>query len=121
MLDYSLVHWFSFVTTAGIIVATPGPDLACILGQTVRHGRQAGLSALVGMCAGATVYVALVTLGLGALISSSPFMLTALKWVGAAYLVYLGVHAWLPSKISDKTTVENAGRTSSFRQGLFVN
>jgi len=114
MLDYSLVHWISFVTTAGVIVATPGPDLACILGQTVRHGRRAGSSALAGMCAGATFYVVFVTLGLGALISSSPFMLTALKWIGAAYLVYLGVHAWLPSKISDKTTIENSGTNKQF-------
>lgn len=123
MFDYSFVHWLTFATAATVIVATPGPDLACILGRTIRGGHRAGLAALAGMCTGATILVVLVTLGLGSLISSSDIALTALKWIGAAYLIYLGTNALFPAKnpISATTKVTSDGLAFSFRQGLFVN
>lgn len=123
MLDYSLVHWLTFATAAIFVVATPGPDLACILGQTMRNGQKAGFVALIGMCTGAALHVSMVTLGLGSLISSSDLALSALKWVGAGYLIYLGVVAIISAQKPVTGAVGNGthGLTFSFRQGLFVN
>lgn len=123
MLDYSLVHWLTFATAAIIVVATPGPDLACILGQTMRNGQKAGFASLFGMCTGAAFHISMVTLGLGSLISSSDLALSALKWAGAGYLIYLGVVTVTSAQKPVAGVVGNGthGLTFSFRQGLFVN
>lgn len=123
MFDYTLVHWLSFLTTAAIVVATPGPDLASILSRTIRGGRTSGLAALAGMCGGAAVHVILVTLGLGALISSSTVALAALKWIGAAYLIYLGANALFPrnSRRSKAQDSHQSKAANCFRDGMLIN
>lgn len=90
MFDYSLLHWTSFLTSALLLNLSPGPDIAFILGQTLRGGRKAGFAAVGGVWSGTLVHVALASLGLSAILASSATAFALVKWAGAAYLIYLG-------------------------------
>ncbi|QEM81446.1 LysE family translocator [Halomonas binhaiensis] len=93
MLDYSLAHWTTFLIAAILLNLSPGPDMAFILGQTARHGRRGGFAAMFGVWSGAGVHVLMAALGLSAILATSATAFTIVKWVGAAYLVWLGIQA----------------------------
>jgi threonine/homoserine/homoserine lactone efflux protein len=79
-------------TLAGVIlVIVPGPSVLFIVGRALAHGRRAALTSVAGNTAGASLVVIVVALGFGAIAAQSVAVFTALKLVGAAYLVYLGV------------------------------
>ncbi|MBE9374340.1 LysE family translocator [Saccharopolyspora sp. HNM0983] len=79
----------AFLLAAAVVTLTPGVDAFLLLRTSLRTGRRAGLLALAGIHSASAVQVAVVISGLGALITSNPAVLTALKWIGAGYLVYL--------------------------------
>jgi threonine/homoserine/homoserine lactone efflux protein len=72
---------------------TPGPDLLYILGRSLGQGRGAGVVSALGIGAGCLVHVVGAALGLSALLLALPLAYDAVRWAGAAYLVYLGVRA----------------------------
>jgi threonine/homoserine/homoserine lactone efflux protein len=79
-------------TLAGVIlVIIPGPSVLFIVGRALAHGRRAALASVAGNTAGASLVVIVVALGFGAIAAQSVAIFTALKLIGAAYLVYLGV------------------------------
>ncbi|HLU58238.1 MAG TPA: LysE family translocator [Pseudonocardia sp.] len=79
-------------TVAGVIlVIIPGPSVLFIVGRALAHGRRAALASVAGNTTGAALVVVVVALGFGAIAARSIAVFTALKLVGAAYLVYLGV------------------------------
>lgn len=94
MFSYSLGHWSTFFVAAVLLNLSPGPDIAFILGQTLRGGRRGGFSALAGVWTGALCHVAMAALGLSALLASSAFAFSVVKWAGAAYLIWLGISAF---------------------------
>ena len=85
LLAYSLACFVLFVT--------PGPDMSLFLAKTLQGGRSAGLAAMVGAMAGCCVHTLLAALGLSALLAASTAAFTALKVVGALYLLWLAVDA----------------------------
>lgn len=93
MLAYDLAHWSSFLAAALLLNIAPGPDMAFIISHTVKGGRKAGMSAMFGIWTGAFGHVLLAALGLSAIIAASATAFTLIKWVGAAYLIWLGVNA----------------------------
>ncbi len=93
MFDYSLVHWATFCVAAALLNLSPGPDMAFILGSALRGGRRAGFSALYGVWSGTFVHVAAAAAGLSAILSTSATAFSLIKWIGAAYLVWLGLQA----------------------------
>lgn len=122
MFDYSLIHWTTFFTAAVLLNLSPGPDFAFILGRTAQGGRRAGFAAMFGVWAGALVHVTFAAAGLSAILASSAVAFAAVKWIGAAYLIYLGFCA-LRSGESVLVSAPN-GQGDSFlrilRQGIFV-
>jgi threonine/homoserine/homoserine lactone efflux protein len=80
-----------FVLAGWALNLTPGPDVFYMVSHALRSGVRAGATAAAGITAGCFVHVAAATLGLSALIAASSVAFTALKWVGATYLVYVGV------------------------------
>lgn len=83
-------HLGLFVVTGLLLNLTPGPDVLYIVSQGLRAGRRAGMVAALGITAGCCVHLAAATVGLGALVAASATAFLVLKWVGAAYLVYIG-------------------------------
>ncbi|QFY59614.1 LysE family translocator [Rhizobium grahamii] len=93
MLDYSLAHWIAFLTAAVLLNLSPGPDMAFILGHTIKSGTKTGFAALFGIWTGACLHVAMAALGLSAILAASALAFSIVKWVGAVYLVWLGIQA----------------------------
>ncbi len=85
----------SFVAVATALLVTPGPAVAFVLARSLEGGRTAGLVSQLGLCAGLLVHVVGATLGLSAVIASSAWMFSILKYLGAAYLLWLGVRTLL--------------------------
>ncbi len=93
MFDYSVLHWITFFSAALLLNISPGPDIAFILGQTIRGGTRAGISAMLGIWTGAFLHVIMAAVGLSALLVASSMAFSVVKWIGAAYLVWLGIQA----------------------------
>ena len=86
------VHDLPLFIAAGLLLnITPGADLALIGARSAGQGFRSGAAAALGVGAGCFVHVAAAALGLSALIASSAAAFTVLRWVGAAYLVWLGI------------------------------
>lgn len=87
----SLDTLIAFFSVSVLLALTPGPDNVFVLLQSAMRGPRAGLLVVLGLCSGLVVHTTAVALGLAAVFATSALAFTALKWLGAAYLVYL---AW---------------------------
>ena len=83
----------AFAAMSFLLIVIPGPSVLFVIGRALAQGRRAALTTVVGNTLGAYVLVVAVALGVGAVVERSVLVFTALKLVGAAYLVYLGVKA----------------------------
>ncbi|HET8791152.1 MAG TPA: LysE family translocator [Modicisalibacter sp.] len=90
----SLELWLSFVLASFLIVAAPGPAVALLITTGINHGRKAALAMLPGFFLGDLIAMALSFAGVGALLMASAELFSVLKWLGAAYLFYLGIKMW---------------------------
>src|SRR3954454_18030432 len=84
-----------YVVTATIVLVIPGPAVLFIVSQGVRHGRRAGVTAVLGVHMGTLVQVAGAVAGLSWVLMSSSLAFATVKYVGAAYLIYLGIRRLL--------------------------
>ncbi|MFC5728862.1 MULTISPECIES: LysE family translocator [Nocardioides] len=82
-----------FGLAALVVIVIPGPSVVFVVGRAVSYGQRVALASVAGNTAGLFVVMALVCLGLGALVAESLLVFTVLKLAGAAYLVWLGVQA----------------------------
>jgi threonine/homoserine/homoserine lactone efflux protein len=88
MLSFSTL-WL-FVAAVGILMVIPGPAVLYITARSIDQGRTAGLVAALGMAAGAAVHVLAAAVGISALLMTSSLAFNIVKYLGAAYLIYLG-------------------------------
>lgn len=111
-----------FSLAALALLAVPGPAVLYIVTQSIRDGRQAGLVSMLGIQTGALVHVTAAALGLSALLASSAVAFDAVKFAGAAYLIFLGVRRLLGR---DEPDVSEPGERRElrrlYRQGIVVN
>lgn len=122
MFDYSLTHWVTFFTAAVLLNISPGPDMAFILGQTVRGGKRSGFLAMFGIWTGAFFHVLLAAAGLSAILAASAIAFSVVKWVGVIYLAWLGIQA-LRSNEAFTINSKSAGAAqgaSVFKQGVLI-
>jgi threonine/homoserine/homoserine lactone efflux protein len=115
-------HLALFLTTTIVLLLIPGPAVLYIVAQSVEHGRRAGLTAVAGVHVGSAVHVFAATVGLSALLVSSAVAFSAVKFLGAIYLIFLGVQRLLNRDSGDgapSASERNLGRI--FRQGIVVN
>jgi RhtB (resistance to homoserine/threonine) family protein len=117
-------HYWLFIATAIVLVLTPGQDTFFILGRSLASGRPAGVAAALGITVGSVIHTCLAALGLSALLATSPYAFMAVKFAGAAYLLYIGVRALL-AKAGGLPGAAAGGadddRWSAFRQGILNN
>ncbi len=89
-------YWPEFLTIVvahALAVASPGPDFAIVLRQSLRHGRRTAVWTSVGIGCGLLVHITYCILGLGLVLKNSAVALATVKWLGAAYLAWVGVQA----------------------------
>ncbi len=122
MFDYTLLHWTGFLMAAIVLNLAPGPDIAFILGQTVRGGRKSGFAAMAGIWTGAFGHVLMAAAGLSAILATSAVAFSMVKWAGAVYLIWLGIQALRSG--GGKFIAEDVKTTPSllpiYRQGVIV-
>ncbi|MFN2384127.1 MAG: LysE family translocator, partial [Gemmatimonadota bacterium] len=105
-----------------VLIVTPGPDMAIVTRNALAYGRGAALRSALDICVGLLVWTAASVLGLAALLATSTLAFTVVKWVGAGYLVYLGIRTLLElrSRVAD-VDLHSRMSGSPFRQGLLSN
>jgi threonine/homoserine/homoserine lactone efflux protein len=90
----ALDHWLAFVAASAVLLAIPGPTVLLVISYALGHGRRSASSTVAGVALGDFTAMTASMLGLGALLATSAALFTVLKWVGAAYLVFLGIKLW---------------------------
>lgn len=116
---------FLLVASAHLLaVASPGPDFALVLRQSIRHGRVTAIRTSLGIGSGILFHVTYSVLGLALLIRSSETIFTTVKYAGAVYLIWIGLRALLSRPLSESSTAgegSNLPRRGAYVEGLLVN
>ena len=112
-----------FVLSGVLLNITPGPDTAYIVGRSAQIGWRGGAAAALGISAGCLVHVFAAAIGLSALLAASSVAFTAIKWIGAAYLIYTGIKMLLAQAASPATVTVPRATTlrQVFWQGALTN
>ncbi len=111
-----------FITGAAILLAIPGPAVLYIVSRSIGHGRPAGLISAMGIAVGTLVHVAAATLGLSALLASSALAFQFVKYIGAAYLIFLGIRILCgPESHLGQSSAAQTSLRRIFGQGVLVN
>lgn len=90
----TLDTWLAFLAATAVMLVIPGPTILLVIGQSLGAGRRAALPLVAGVALGDLTAMTLSLAGLGALLAASATLFTALKFAGAAYLVWLGLRLW---------------------------
>jgi len=104
-----------FFTTSVLLALTPGPDNLFVLAQAAQRGKLAGLVVTAGLSTGIVFHTLAVALGAAALFSASALAFNVLKFIGAAYLLYLAFQAWK----ADRSNIKQGGDCSIGARRLY--
>ena len=111
-----------FVGAALLLLVVPGPSVLYIVTQSVSHGRRAGMASVAGITTGTLVHIAAATIGLSALLASSALAFDVVKYLGAAYLIVVGVRRLAGLERPDEGRAAGSRSLSRlYRQGIVVN
>ncbi|MCX7213436.1 MAG: LysE family translocator [Burkholderiales bacterium] len=115
------MSFIAFVVAATILAITPGPGIAYVVARTVAGGRAQGLASCIGTAIGGMLHVLAAAVGLSLLVAQSALAFSLVKYLGAAYLVYLGVRM-LMRKQQDAglQTVSAPGARRALLEGILV-
>lgn len=89
-----LDHWLAFAAASAVLLAIPGPTVLLVISYALGHGRRPAAAVVAGVALGDLTAMTASMLGLGAVLATSAAIFTVLRWVGGAYLVYLGIKLW---------------------------
>ncbi len=118
----SLTLWSLFVVASLVLLLTPGPAVLYIVARSVQQGRAAGLVSVLGIHLGTIVHIVAASVGLSALLVSSALAFEIVKYLGAAYLIWMGVRTLMardPDPASPGVAAAPLARV--FRDGFVVN
>ena len=106
---------------AAVLALTPGPGMAYVVARTVAGGRQEGLASCLGTGLGGMLHVLAAALGLSVLLAQSALAFSLVKYVGAAYLIYLGVRLLIQkTPAGDAAPISAQGARRAFAEGILV-
>jgi RhtB (resistance to homoserine/threonine) family protein len=117
--------WMTVFTVGLVAVISPGPDFTLTLRNSLAYSRRAGIYTVVGIAIGNIVHVTYCLVGIGAIIAQSIVLFNILKWISAAYLIYLGIKSLKAKKTSYEVKTlqprKKLALWSAFRMGLLGN
>ena len=87
----SIELWLAFVAASAVLLIIPGPTILTVISYSVSHGRRANVPLVAAVALGDSTALVVSLLGLGALLASSAFWFTVVKWAGGLYLIFLGI------------------------------
>ena len=111
-----------FITVSWALILAPGPDMLYVITRGMTHGRRAGMLSAMGVVCGILVHTIAAALGLTVIFQTSALAFLIVKYVGAVYLVYLGIKAWRDkSAIGLQVSSPPANSQQLFWQGVLSN
>ena len=120
----TLQNWWIFVCATFLISAMPGPNMLHVMTQSMRHGFRRAAFTMAGCMLALLMLFGLSAMGMSALLAALPQLLTAIKIVGAAYLVWVGIKAWRddspPIDIDAAADLRGGSPADLFRQGFLI-
>ena len=117
-----LTLWGMFVVASVVLLLTPGPAVLYIVARSIEQGRTAGLVSVLGIHLGTIVHIAAAAVGLSALIVSSALAFAIVKYLGAAYLIWIGIRTFMAKDLDAEAPVLPAEPLyRAFRDGFLVN
>jgi len=118
----TLDWWFTYLLTTVILSLSPGSGAINTMSTSLSHGYRGAVASIAGLQLGLSLHIVLVGIGLGALISQSLLAFELLKWLGAAYLIWLGIQQWRAAGAVDLHALAGSmPRRQLFRRALLVN
>lgn len=124
----SFVAQFISIACIGLFGAMlPGPDFAMVVKNALLHSRKAGFLTAIGIAAAISVHMTYCVLGVAVLIQQSPAIFNVIKYIGASYLIYLGIQLFLAKQSKNIFSIREAGDDKNMRpfeaikQGFFCN
>ena len=112
----SLSLWLAFLLAATLIAISPGPGAAASMSAGMRFGYRSAVRVIAGLQAALVIQLTVVALGLGALLLTSTLAFDAVKFLGAAYLIWIGIQKWRsPPEEIDAEKLAIAARACSWK------
>jgi threonine/homoserine/homoserine lactone efflux protein len=116
--------WWAFFIGTALICATPGPNMLHVLSYSVRYGFKESINTMAGCLAAVSLIIIIAVTGVGALLMASPQIFDVLRYLGAAYLIYVGINSCLSSGGMIKTELNEIAKTQSkkeaFNKGFLI-
>ncbi|MCF7936669.1 MAG: LysE family translocator [Synergistales bacterium] len=116
----SLELWAAFVAASVCILILPGPVIITVISQAAAYGRTSVVPLVAGVVLGDFTAMTLSIVGLGALISASAVLFSVFKWIGACYLVYLGIGRWRASREETSTQAPHTTRGPALFRSSYI-
>jgi len=120
MTTASMIPSLAFLLAALVLAVTPGPGIAYVVARTAAGGRAEGLASCVGTGLGGLLHVGAAALGLSVLLAQSAVAFSLVKYIGAAYLVYLGIRLLLSAAAEVKVEARPTGPRRALMEGILV-
>jgi threonine/homoserine/homoserine lactone efflux protein len=120
-MDFQI--WLAFVAASIAILLIPGPTVLLVMSYAISQGKRVAIATVAGVALGDFLAMSASLVGLGALLLASATLFTILKWVGAAYLIYLGIRLFQSSStasLGEVETMTKAKETSVFAHAAAV-
>jgi len=116
-----LTLYLGFLAASALVLLIPGPNVALIVSASIAHGPRAGLLTVAGTSAAMLLQLAMTVAGMTALLTISADWFSALRWIGVAYLLYLGIRIWrtAPANLT-RTPPPQPAAPAIFCRGLLV-
>ena len=117
-------NYLGFIIAGIIMNLTPGADTIYIITRSIAQGKKAGIYSVLGIGSGAIIHIILAGFGLSVILAKSILLFNIIKWIGASYLIYLGIKMLLDkSKLfaAEKTEFEKTDLWKIYRQGFLTN
>lgn len=117
----ALDHWLAFVAASAVLLAIPGPTVLLVISYALGVGRKPAAAIVAGVALGDLTAMTASMLGLGAVLATSALVFTGLRWLGGAYLVYLGIKLWrVPVGAAEFRAAPTAGPLRMFAHAFAV-
>lgn len=121
---YGIENYLGFIIAGVLLNLTPGADTMYILTRSISQGRRAGIYSFLGITTGGLIHTILAAFGLSIILAKSAFAFNTVKYIGVAYLVYLGIKMIIDrNQMFDNNTqkIESTDLFKIYRQGLLTN
>lgn len=117
-MDMTFEIWIAFAAASTALLLIPGPTVLLVMSYALSQGRPVAMATVAGVALGDLIAMTTSLLGLGALVLASATLFTALKWVGAVYLIYLGIKLFRSAPSASLGYIDQEAKTPS--RGVFV-